>query len=402
LFRISVGLAVLVAGTAIYAPSVLYTTSSEAILNARFVTLAAPIAGRITRPPPAEGTMVAAGSSLLTIDNPTLDESRLTELETSRTHTATELAAQRELIETLDHQLATLDAQVSEYRASTVATLELLAREAAAAAVAARATATEAQHSYQRKYALRTSAGTSEADLDHAEQTAVRTDADAQRMELVPQRLAEQIGAAKQGIYVGQDRNDVPYSQQRADEFRLRRAEAQAQVSALTLRLDQLDRQVAIEQARVARLSSAKLHAPVGGVVWRPMVLAGSAVAGETELMSLIDCSQLYATATFNARRFDDFRPGGRALIHVLGSDSNLTGTVVDIRALERSDAEERFAAPLPRLGDRQILAIIRVDNPQAMATEKYCNVGRRVEVRFNSLADARGAAPDAANAAGQ
>ena len=393
LFRISFGVAILVAGAATYAPSLLYTASSEAILNARFVTLTAPIAGRVTQPPPAEGTVVAAGAPLLTVANPTLDQSGLLELETSRTNTRMELAAQRQLTDTLDRQLVALDAQVSEYRTATVATLELAAREAGAAAVAARATAADAQHNYQRKYALRDSAVVSEADIDHAQQAAIRTNSDAQRLELAQQRLTKQVEAAKQGIYVGQDRNDAPYSQQRADEFRVRRAEAEAQVSALTARLDRLDHQVSAERARVARLSSAELLAPVSGVVWRSLVNAGSAVAGDSEMMSLIDCSELYATAVFSGRRFDDFTPGGHALIHVLGSGSDLTGTVVDIRAMVRSDAEERFAAPLPRLGDNQILAIIRVDNPQAMATEKYCSVGRRVEVRFTSLGDARSAA---------
>src|SRR5262245_54713927 len=43
LLRISLGVAILVAATAIYTPALLYTTSSEAILNARIITLGAPI-----------------------------------------------------------------------------------------------------------------------------------------------------------------------------------------------------------------------------------------------------------------------------------------------------------------------------------------------------------------------
>jgi hypothetical protein len=37
-------------------------------------------------------------------------------------------------------------------------------------------------------------------------------------------------------------------------------------------------------------------------------------------------------------------------------------------------------------------LAIIRLDDPKALASEKYCNVGRRVEVRFADLGTAQAA----------
>jgi hypothetical protein len=77
-------------------------------------------------------------------------------------------------------------------------------------------------------------------------------------------------------------------------------------------------------------------------------------------------------------------------IVHLLSSDARYAGTVVDVRAMQRS--EERFAAPLPKLDGRQILAIIRLDDPRALASEKYCNVGRRVEVRFADLGTAQAA----------
>jgi multidrug resistance efflux pump len=232
----------------------------------------------------------------------------------------------------------------------------------------------------------------SAADIDQAEQAAIRTEANAQRARFAAERLAEELAAARRGLYISEDRNDVPYSQQRADEYRLRKAEAEAQAKALTARLTQLDEQLGAEQARAKRLASTELRAPTPGVVWRPLVTAGSAVARDAEMLTLIDCSEIYATATFSGRRFDDLRPGGHAIVHVLGAETDYAGTVVDVRAMERSAAEERFAAPLPRLGERQILAIIRLDDPKGMASEKYCSVGRRIEVRFKDLGSSQAA----------
>ena len=81
LVRIGLGICLLAAAGAIYAPDILFTTSSEAIVNARIVTLAAPIDGRAVEAPPPEGTVVAADSPLLTIENPTVDRGRLQDLE---------------------------------------------------------------------------------------------------------------------------------------------------------------------------------------------------------------------------------------------------------------------------------------------------------------------------------
>jgi multidrug resistance efflux pump len=196
-------------------------------------------------------------------------------------------------------------------------------------------------------------------------------------------RIGEEIAAAKQGIFVAADRNDVPYSQQRLDEFRVRKAETEAQATTLAARLAELDRQVLTERVRAAGLAATELTAPVSGVVWRPAVFAGAPVARNAELLALIDCSEIYATATFSGRAFDDLHPGRQAIVHILGTDANYPATVVDARALQGTNVEERFAAPLPKLGDRQILAVLRLDSPKALAAEKYCNVGRRVEVRF-------------------
>jgi hypothetical protein len=381
--RIMFASAVLVAGGAIYVPQLLYTTSSEAILNARVITLDAPIDGHIVNPPPPEGTVVPANTSLLTIANPNIDASHLSALEAERTKASSELNAARQLTTTLDTELARLDKQMSSFRTATVERLGLSARQAQADAVAARASAVEAEHNAERKRALRDSATVSLADADRAEQAATRTAATAESARLAAERLAGELAAARQGVYISEDRNDVPYSEQRTDEFRVRRAEAAAQENSLAARIAQLDKQVADEQARVKRLSAADVHAPVSGVVWRPLITTGSPVGRDSEMLTLIDCSEIYATATLSGRRFDDLRPGGAATVRLLGSDIDYAATIVDVRAMRRSDAEERFAAPLPALDGKRILAIVKLNDPRGLASDKYCNVGRRIEVRF-------------------
>jgi multidrug resistance efflux pump len=384
--RIGIGAALLAAGATLYAPDILYTTSSEAVINARTITVAAPIDGRVTAAPPAEGTSVAAGASLLRIDNPVVDRSRLGELEATRTRTQAELDGSKQLIETLQQQIAALDAQAAVYRDAAANRLDLAAREAQADLTAAQAAATEADRMLSRKQALAAAGWLAAADLDTAQKQAAGADANAQRAELAVKRLADERDAAMHGIFVTDNTNGAPYAQQRTDEFRLRLAEAQAQTGAAQARLTQIDSEITAEQTRVEHLSTAEVKAPFAGVVWRPDVTTGSAVGHDGKLMTLIDCSSLFVTASFSSRQFDNLHPGATAIVRLADTGAEYAGTVVDVRAMRGTENSDHFAAPLPQLSERQVMALVRLDDPAAMAGEKYCNVGRRVEIRFKDL----------------
>lgn len=386
--RIALGLSLAAAGAALYAPDVLYTSSSEAVLNARTVTITAPIDGRVTAAPSSEGMAIAAGAPLLTIENPVVDRSRLGELEAARTRTEAELTAAKGLIDTLRRQTAGLEQQSAAYRQGVVARLDLAAQEAHATLTAAEASAAEARNTLARKQTLAASGWASAADFDHAAQMSARADAEAGRARLTAARQKQELEAVQHGVFVAEDNNGAPYAQQRTDEFRLRIAEAQAQADALAARLAQTEEQAAAERRRVDRLAAAELRAPVAGVVWRPDVTVGSSVGRDREMMTLIDCSSLYVTASFSSRQFDNLHPGAQATVRVADSGKRYAATVVDVRAVN-GEANDHFAAPLPRLGTRQVMAVLRLDDPGAMESAKYCGVGRRVDVRFNDLAPA-------------
>ena len=388
---IGLAIALVAGGATIYGPQLLYTTSSEAILNARIITIATPIEGRVVAPPPADGSVVAWGAPLVTIQNPTVDRSRLQDLKASRTRTQVQIVGLKHLRDILTAELAMLNKQNAAYRGATVTRLALTASAAKDDALAAQALAHDAQQNYQRKHALRAGTTISLADIDHAGNEAVRTQAVAESLRLTAQRLADELEAAKSGVLVGANRNDVPYSQQRADEYRVRKAETKAQIATLAARLAQFELQLAAERARDAKLAATELTAPAPGVVWRPLVAAGSAVARNSDLMSLIDCSTLYVTAVFGSQQFENLYPGRPAVVHVLGTGSDYPATIVDTRAMQGSDTAERFfAAPLPKLDDRQILAVLRIDDPGKLASQGYCSVGRRVEVRFPDRVESR------------
>jgi multidrug resistance efflux pump len=258
--RVGIGVSLLAAGAAIYAPDILYTTSSEAVINARTVTIAAPIGGRVVVAPPAEGTSVNADTPLLRIDNPVVDRGHLSDLEATRTRTAAELDASAQLIKSLEQQIGTLDTQAATYRTAAIDRLDLAAREAQAELVAAQSNAAEADRTLARKQSLSASGWVSTADLDAAQRAATSADANAERARLAAKRLADEADAARRGVFINDSTNGAPYAQQRVDEFRLRLAEAKANASASQARLAQLEDEIAAEKARVEHLSTAELR----------------------------------------------------------------------------------------------------------------------------------------------
>src|ERR1700722_8446186 len=193
--RIALALAILVAAAAIYGPDLIYTTSSEAVINARVINVTAPIGGRIVQTPPADGTVIDAGTPLLAIDNPLVDRSHLIELEPTRTRVEAELVAQKRLVDELTNQISSLDQQMKDYLAATVTRLTLAQQEAEADATAAEASAADAEHNYARKHALQASTTVSLADIDQAQQAAIRTKAIADRARFTAQRVAAELDA---------------------------------------------------------------------------------------------------------------------------------------------------------------------------------------------------------------
>jgi multidrug resistance efflux pump len=386
--RLGIGAAILIGGAAIYLPQLIYAVSSYAIINARIVTVAATIDGRVVQPPPAEGSLVNPGTTLALLENRTVDRARLDELKASRTRALGEREAAEKLAGSLRGHLDQLTKQADTYRGAASARLDRVSGERRAELDAARAAMVEAQRDFERKRQLHANGYVSDAARIQSQQALARARAEVNRASIAVERSKDEAQRAHKGVFVSQEHNDVPYSQQRTDEVRMRLAEVEAQLATGKARIAELEEQIAAETRRLAELAAADVQAPTRGIVWRPLVVQGSTVSRDAEMLTLIDCSELYVTASFGAGRFDELRYGEKAEVRVLNSSLRLTGSVVEVRAVNRTDVRERFAALMPQLGEREVMAVIRLDRPADLSGEKYCNVGRRVEVRFASFGE--------------
>ena len=108
------------------------------------------------------------------------------------------------------------------------------------------------------------------------------------------ERLSKQLESARKGVFIGDARNDVPYSRQRMDEVTIQLADLDARTRETQARIEQLTRQLGEETVRVERQEDAEIVMPFNGVIWRNSVVAGSNVVVGQEISRILDCRELF------------------------------------------------------------------------------------------------------------
>ncbi len=219
-------------------PGLLVVTSSRAVVNVRILTLYSPIEGTVTVSPPPLGKAVAAGTDLLEVENALVDDSHLEELKTEAAALAervSALQAQQEALEALKGQL---EADARHYHDAAVKRLESQVTEANA--VAAAAGAFLKQRSYKKEQVARLVGGNNVSQLEMvtaelALEAAQNKVAQAQAVAL---RVTQELEAVRSSSFagLGDARNDVPYSEQRAHEIILRQQETAAHIQEYAAR----------------------------------------------------------------------------------------------------------------------------------------------------------------------
>jgi multidrug resistance efflux pump len=200
------------------------------------------------------------------------------------------------------------------------------------------------------------------------------------------ERLNKLLDALKRGVFVGEGRNDVPYSQQRMDEVTIQLAEVRFRASDVEARVAQLGAQLEQERTHNRTLRFALVRMPFEGVIWRTNVVEGSNVIAGAELMQVLDCHDLFVDILVSEVAYDEIYPGREAEIRLLGRSEALQGKVVLVRGSAAVVDDTVLAAKPPQTRGKD--ARIRVGIPESPLQTDYanfCQVGRSVQVRFKS-----------------
>ncbi|HEY8579735.1 MAG TPA: HlyD family efflux transporter periplasmic adaptor subunit [Beijerinckiaceae bacterium] len=384
--RIAVGLLLLGAGLLAIMPGLTGYTSLDGTVNARFAIISAPIEGRVQNAPPKVGTYVEQAEPLLTIRNERINRaiaaSLSAELETARNRLKA-FDIQRAQLQRLREELA---ARLRDYQQASIGAVEqeIAALKQRAAINDAQLVAANAE--LQRRTTLGASGIVAGSSVEQARAAQATSMGQGRVAVLDLERLTKQLEALKRGVFLGDGRNDVPYSRQRQDEVTIQLADLDARTRENEERVAQIERQLTEERDRIKRLEVAEITMPLTGVIWRNNVVEGSNVVVGNELSRILDCRDLFVDILVSEVDYDEIYPGRSAEVRLLGRGDPLRGAVISVRGSAAVVEEVTLAAMPPQTRGRNARIRVALDpSPLNMDFTNFCQVGRSVQVRFES-----------------
>lgn len=382
-FKSALGLAVVVIAGVGPVQRLLELSSVEAVVNARLVSLRAPIEGKVEGAdlPPTIGAAAPKGRPMLRISNSRADRARLDDLQ----RLVDQAEAERPIIVKRLSRLKEIHAQISQqaraFQAGRVRELEERILDLKAQASATGASESEAASTLARTKSLAASGYQTTVAVERAERDAkVAT----QTQKSLNHRLFAievELEAARRGEYVGDSYNDRPSSLQHADDLSIRLAETESELNAHDQRIAKLHAAFDAEASRYSELSSVVLSSPTEALVWEVLVSPGEEVRKGQDLLRLLDCSGAIVSVTVRESVFNQLRLGDKAQFRFSGQSRKYNGTIV--RMSGSATPPDNLA--IQPTGSSSGGYRIAVSAPDLAATE--CSVGRSGTVVFNPSA---------------
>lgn len=362
--------------------ALLQTSSVEAVVNSRLVTLRSPIDGKVVA-----GLKLTPGSSIIGEDtviarivNPRGDRVRLDDLrrqlsrlENERPSLVTKLASTTAAQKDLARQAA-------RFTEGRIRQLEARIAEIQTSIEAAAARREEATAAVERASSLARSGNVSSVELGRL----TRDQTIAQQTELGARRRLDatqvELTAARDGTFLGDSYNDRPSSVQREEEMRQRADGLNADLAHTDAEISWLSGEIASEQLHYINRAEAEIKLPVSGRIWEVMTAPGEDVRAGQPLLRLLDCSGAVVTANVTESVYNRLQLGSSARFRPNDGGADLNGTIINLTGSAGAAAN---------------LAI----NPDALSKEPYrvtvsiphlnegtqdCNVGRTGRVIFS------------------
>ncbi len=383
--RIVIGISVVFLALWAFVPGMIYPISSNAIVNAQVMTIRAPIQGEVTKILSAETQTIKKGELIARIEDIRIDRSKLAALMADHATLHETILALEQEDKDLQHFLTRLEVNGEAYYQSVNKHYQVMKAEKEAKLAAQQAILKDTSSKLAREAALFNKGLTTRAELD----AALRDDAVA-RAELVViereiERVKVELDGAKQGVYFGDGFNNVPYSQQRSHEIELRQQTVMSKLRDANIRVHEIERQIRIEEERLAHISESELVAPNNGRIWLRLVGEGEHVIAGTPMLQIADLSRLFLIVSLDERYFDDVNIGDTASIDLIGSTNDFHGRVERMQGRKSTLPESMLAVTQPNSDKNDFLVFVNMDiNDFKDDSEIFNQVGRRAKVTFH------------------
>ena len=251
-------------------------------------------------------------------------------------------------IAALQGQIRELQERTEKNRAARIDELGSKMAEASANIEAAGAKEAAANAVLERQQKLYSIGWTVKSSVEAANHTADAARMDRTAAEKQIATLQLQLSAAREGTFLQDAYNDAAYSQQRADQLRLRvadlEAESQQQSQLLSLLQDDARQmQMNASDRDAASKQKVSILSPVSGIAWS-VTNSGQYVRAGDEIARIIDCSQLSANASVSPLEYASIKDGDRVSFRQADQKRPWKGTVTWAGVPESNES----ASPIP------------------------------------------------------
>ncbi len=363
----------------------LATTSTEAVINARVITVRTPIAGDVSAPLAnlQPGTNFHSGDVLLTVKNPRSDRSNLDSLKRAVEQFSTTIAALRAKEAVLKNHRAELAAQQDRFRSGRVATIEKQISEVDAQIASANVEHKDADKTLARSRALFAKGTAAEAILDKAQRDESVAAQTINQLRERHKALEIELAAARQGTFIADGYNDMPQSAQRGLEIELQLADVSARLAGTIKERAAAKDDLAREARRDRELSTAVIRASVSGRIWETMTAPGEYVNAGQPLMRVLDCGSAIVTASVSEGVFQKLAIGQRATFKPSDGGQPLKGWIVDVSGLAAGPSNDAIQSKLLS-GDPYHVTLKFPD----LAQRANCQISRAGLVTFDTVSN--------------
>lgn len=372
-----------VAGWLLY-PQLESDIRSDGTVNARIVPITSPIAGHVLVDLPGNGEAVLDHQLLTQIGGSPEAGPLLAQLDTDRAASQATLVAQQQQLDVLQSLQDRLEREVAAYQERAIERIRHELSEATARVKLWQASREERVANTNRVRELVSKGYAPLARLEAAVSQEQQAAQEIERARADAARLEAEAAAARQGVFLGESRNDVPYSRQRLDEVLIIVARLTQEVAVAQARLAALDRQYELEKQRAQKRTDADVFIPLNGFVWRRLVKAGDVVERGTRLAEILDCSVLTIQIAVPEKMAGRIRPETAVEVRLQGTRERIPATVREIRGMLAVVPEENMAARPPSLDRDEVLVTVELGaSSLGVRPGAACGVGRRAQVIF-------------------
>jgi biotin carboxyl carrier protein len=365
-------------------PPLVADQSDRAVVDAPVTLLTAPIEGDVTSLSVGVGQHLGAKKPVAAITNARVDRSTLITLEGQQAADQQNLRAIRAKKDSDRQYVTAISQEISKQTQALEALYQRQIAEIQSQVQAAGAQEEEKKQVVDREAKLVARDIVAPAVMQAANQQYSGAEFQKQGSEAKLQQKQVQLDGARNGIFVGDDVQELATLVQKRMDMNLEAEKLDIEDKQIAAVIASQERQIDAERERLAKLQRSDVETPGTGEIIHVGASVGRHVNAGDTLARMVNCGASFVVGIFSYRQGTNFAPGTRVSIDA-GSGEHLAGTAMEVLPKTSDKVDEAYAIPFPQTERRELYVLVKPDHPlersEASNAGHSCAIGRWVTI---------------------